>query len=64
MDSAQLAKHADANRRLVAGDNVRQACRDYNRIVTASYGDWDLRAALPAPPTLPTPSAPTPAGRK
>jgi len=86
MDSAQLAKQADANRRLMAGENVRQACRDYwaagmrprladpenslalirsdlcasdpagirygltktNRIVTASYGDWDLRAALPA----------------
>ena len=86
MDSAQLAKQADANRRLAAGENIRQACRDYwaagmrprladpenslslirsdlcasdpagirygltktNRIVTASYGDWDLRAALPA----------------
>jgi len=86
MDSAQVAKQADANRRLAAGDNVRQACRDYwngglrprladpdvslslirsdlcasdpagirygltktNGVVMASYGDWDLRAALPA----------------
>jgi len=86
MDSAQLSKQADANRRLAAGDNVRQACRDYwsagmrprlanpdsslsrirsdlcasdpagirygltktNGVVMASYGDWDLRAALPA----------------
>ncbi len=29
MDSAQRAKSADANRRLVAGENVREACRDY-----------------------------------
>jgi proline iminopeptidase len=86
MDSAQVAKLADANRRLAAGDNIRQACRDYwsigmrprladpdqslalirsdlcasdpagirygltttNRVVMASYGEWDLRAALPA----------------
>jgi proline iminopeptidase len=86
MDSTQLAKQADANRRLAAGDDIRQACRDYwsigmrprladpdyslglirsdlcasdpagirygltktNGIVMASYGDWDLRAALPA----------------
>ena len=86
MDSAQLAKQSDANRRLAAGDNVRQACRDYwsigmrprladpnvslalirsdlcasdpagirygltktNSVVMASYGEWDLRAALPA----------------
>jgi len=86
MDSTQLAQQADANRRLAAGDNVRQACRDYwsigmrprladpdqslamirsdlcasdpagirygltktNGVVMASYGDWDLRAALPA----------------
>ena len=88
MDSVQLAKQADANRRLATGggDNIRQACRDYwavgmrprladpdyslplirsdlcasdpagirygltktNGVVMASYGDWDLRAALPA----------------
>ena len=86
MDSAQLAKQSDANRRLAAGDNVRQACRDYwsvgmrprladpdvslalvrsdlcasdpagirygltktNGVVMASYGEWDLRGALPA----------------
>ena len=86
MDSAQLARQSDANRRLAAGDNVRQACRDYwsigmrprladpdvslslirsdlcasdpagirygltrtNGIVMASYGEWDLRGALPA----------------
>ena len=86
MDSTQLARQADANRRLAAGDNIRQACRDYwsvgmrprladpeyslalirsdlcasdpagirygltktNGVVMASYGDWDLRAALPA----------------
>jgi proline iminopeptidase len=86
MDSAQLARQADANRRLAVGDNIRQACRDYwsvgmrprladpdyslalirsdlcasdpagirygltktNGVVMASYGDWDLRAALPA----------------
>ncbi len=29
MDSAQRAQSADANRRLAAGDNIRQACRDY-----------------------------------
>jgi proline iminopeptidase len=86
MDSAQLARQSDANRRLAAGDNVRQACRDYwsigmrprladpdvslslirsdlcasdpagirygltktNGVVMASYGEWDLRGALPA----------------
>jgi proline iminopeptidase len=87
MDSTQLAKQSDANRRLTAGTgDIRQACRDYwaagmrprladpdqslalihsdlcasdpagirygltktNGIVMASYGDWDLRAALPA----------------
>ncbi|HEV8214389.1 MAG TPA: alpha/beta hydrolase, partial [Gemmatimonadaceae bacterium] len=86
MDSVQMARQSDANRRLAAGDNVRQACRDYwsagmrprladpdatlsrirsdlcasdpagirygltttNGVVMASYGDWDLRAALPA----------------
>jgi proline iminopeptidase len=29
MDSAQREMSADANRRLAAGENVRQACRDY-----------------------------------
>jgi proline iminopeptidase len=29
IDSAQRAQSADANRRLVAGINIRQACRDY-----------------------------------
>jgi len=29
MDSAQTARSADAYRRLAAGDNIRQACRDY-----------------------------------
>jgi proline iminopeptidase len=86
MDSAQLAKQADAIRRLAAGKDIRQACRDYwsigmrprladpnfsmslvrsdlcasdsagirygltttNGVVMASYGDWDLRGALPA----------------
>ena len=84
MDSTQRAKSADANRRLAAGNNVRQACTDYwaialrprladpdrtfsqlrsdlcasdpdgirygltttNRLVMASYGDWDLRPSL------------------
>jgi proline iminopeptidase len=29
MDSTQRVKSADANRRLAAGDNIRQACTDY-----------------------------------
>jgi proline iminopeptidase len=29
MDSAQRVNSADANRRLAAGENIRQACRDY-----------------------------------
>ena len=86
MDSGQLAKQSDAMRRLAAGENIAQACRDYwsagmrprladpnvslslirsdlcasdpagirygltktNGVVMASYGEWDLRVALPA----------------
>lgn len=84
MDSVQRAKSADANRRLAAGKDIRQACKDYwaialrprlaepestfsqlhsdlcasdpagirfgltttNRLVMASYGNWDLRPSL------------------
>ena len=83
-DSTQRAKSADANRRLIAGKDIRQACTDFwaialrprladpdrtfsqlhsdlcasdpagirygltttNRLVMASYGEWDLRSSL------------------
>ena len=52
MDSAQAARSADANRRLVAGENVRQACRDYwaialrPRVADPEHGVARIRSDL------------------